>query len=241
MLPDPGSTRTPAGIVVGISGKGLESSAAAVGLGAEEAALRGLPLRLVHGSRPVGRAGSDGPAGMERRQQRGRRLVNGAARDLAARSRGRELRIVAESAPRTGLDLLLAHARTAIMLVLQREDGWDLAVGSTTRGVLAAAACPVLVTRAGLRPADEVGVLVLLDGEHDPAAALALAATEASLRRTRLTVLDRESDVAAVRALSAGARLLVVVRPDGGDVYALAAVEQARCPVLVVVPTHVGA
>lgn len=241
MLPAPRSTRTPAGIVVGIGGQGLETSAAAVRLGAEEAALRELPLHLVHGSRPGDREGSDGPAGMEHRQQRGRRLVNGAARDLAATPLGGGLQIVAESSPRTGLDLLLAYARTAVMLVLQREDGWDRPPGPTTRGVVAAAACPTLVTRSGQRPAGGVGVLVLLAEDHDPAPALALASIEASLRNVGVTVVDGGVDAAAVGDLSADAALMVVVRPDGGDTYMLGAVEQARCPVLVVAPTRVGA
>ena len=253
--------------MVGIGGKGIETYRAAVRLGAEEATLRHVPLRLVHGSRPAGQHGSAEPSGMESRQQRGRRLVNGAARDLAATPLGRNVQIRTESSPRTGTDLLLAHGRTALMLVLQRGDGGDLPVGRTTSAVTAAAGCPTLVTRSG-RTVGALGVLVVLDVEHDPAPAIALACTEASMRRIAVTVLDGRGDLRAartavlaatgddpetavrhlevaqdqwagrVRRVSRDAVLMVVVRPAEGGAPGLVAdaVEDAACPVLMVVP-----
>lgn len=192
-------TRWPPGIVVGIGGHGLETYRIAVRLGAEEAALRQVPLRLVHGSRPTGPEGSAAATAMVSRQQRGRRLVNGAARDLAGSSLGRNIQILTESSPRTAVDLLLAHGRAAVMLVLQRGDGWDVPVGPTTRAVTAAAQCPTMVTRSAEHSARDAGVLVVLDPEHDPSLAIALAFTEASLRGGAVTVLDARVDVALAR------------------------------------------
>ena len=247
MSPDRGPRPRPAGIVVGIGDRGLASYAAAVQLGAEEAVLRRLPLRLVHGSRPGGEQAVGSPAEMAARQQRGRRLVGGAARDLAGTPLGRELRIWAESSPQTGIDLLLAHARTAVMVVLQQRDGRDLPAGSTTAAVVAAADCTTVVTRSAVRAVGEVGVLVFVDAEHDPAPAIALAFDEAGLRGVAVSLLDGRVDgdaaqtgirlgraahphvavrrlevepgraAARVREISGDAALLVVVRPAPGQ------------------------
>lgn len=247
MHPDLRTTLGPAGVVVGIGEKGAETYRTAVRLGAEEATLRRVPLRLVHGSRPAGEGADATASRMASRQQRGRRLVNGAARDLARTPLGRDLRIWTESSPRTGIDLLLAHSRSAIMLVLQRGDEWDLPAGRTARAVTAAAGCATLITRTGDRAGGEAGVLVVLGAEHDPAAAIALAFTEASLRRIAVSVLDGRGDRAAARTAiqhartahpgvpvhlvdlaparsgegrreaSADAALVVVVRPADGE------------------------
>lgn len=231
---------------MGIGGQGVETYRAAVRLGAEEARLRQLSLRLVHGSRPARQGDPVSTAGMEHRQRRGRRLVNGAARDLAGTPLGRELQILTECSPQTGVDLLLAYGRTAVMLVLQRGDGWNLPAGPTTSAVTAAAGCPTLVTRSGERSASDVGVLVVRDLRHDPAPAIALALREASLRRITVTVLDGRGDGAAVRVAirdaSRVAALMVVVRPVRGEAYGpvAGAVDDARCPVLMVAPVDPG-
>lgn len=230
-------SRWPAGIVVGIGGDG-PSSRAAVRLGAEEAALRRVPLLLVHGSRPAGPGDTASPPGMHARQQRGRRLVNGAARELAGTPLGRGLQISTESSPRTGIDLLLAHSRTAVMLVVQRRDGFDLPAGATTTAVTAAAECPTLVTRSDGRSDHGAAVLLLLVPGLDAAPATALASIEAALRRVRVVVLDGCGDgvaaQAAVREASEDAALMVVARPIAAEDARL--VDAARCPVLVVAP-----
>jgi hypothetical protein len=268
MSHDDSAVRLPAGIVVGIGDQGPATYRTAVRLGAEEALLRQVPLRLVHGSSPVGPERSASRSGMEHRQQRGRRLVNGAARDLAATPLGRRLRISTESSPRSGVELLLAHARTAVMLVLQRSDGWHLPAGATTSAVSAAAGCPTFVTRSGGPLGGDVGVLVVLDPEHDPTPAIALAFLEASMRGIALTVLDARGDrpaalsaikagearaydvavrytdvkqerqVERVRNVSKDAALMVVVRPAPSEADGLVsgALDDARCPVLVVAP-----
>jgi hypothetical protein len=256
--------------VVGIGLQGAETYSTAVLLGAQEATLRQVPLRLVHGSTPGdGRPAS--PSGLQYRQQRGRRLVDGAARDLAGSRLGRFLQISTESSPRTGVELLLAHGRTAVMIVLQRGDG-HLPAG-TTSAVTAEAGCPTFVTRSGDRLAGGVGVLVVLDPEHDPAPAIALALGEASMRKVALTVLDgREDRAAACRAIrSLGAQahdvpvrhvevaparvaerardiskdvaLMVVVRPGSGEAYGPVgdAVAHAWCPVLTLAAAAAGA
>lgn len=246
MLPDLRTTLGPAGVVVGIGGHGAETYRTAVRLGAEEATLRGVPLRLVHGSRPAGEAAYATASRMASAQVRGRRLVNGAARDLARTPLGRDLRIWTESSPRTGVDLLLAHSRSAVALVLQRGDGPDQPAGRTASAVTAAAGCATFLTRTGDRSGGDVGVLVVLGAERDPAPAMALAFTEASLRGIAVSVLDGRSDRAAAwsaiqaarsshpevpvalvdvaarpgaerREVSADATLVVVVRPAAGE------------------------
>ena len=252
MPQDHGRSRPPAGVVVGIGDQGPETYGAAVRLGAEEASLRQVPLRLVHGSSPAGAEGLASRSGMEHRQQRGRRLVNGAARDLARTRLGRGLRISTESSPQTGVEVLLAQGRTAVMLVLQRAGGWLLPAGRTISAVTAASGCPTFVTRSAPAPAGDVGVLVVLDPGHDPTPLITLALTEAFLRGTALTVLhrpgDRDDALSAVRAVgeqahdipvrwtdvptarradqvrevSQGASLMVVVRPAAGEPDSLA-------------------
>jgi len=125
-----------------------------------------------------------------------------------------------------------------------------------------------LITRTGDRSGGDVGVLVVLGAEHDPAPAMALAFTEASLRRIAVSVLDGRGDRAAARTAihrahtrhpevpvhlvdvaarsderhrdaSAGATLVVVVRPADGEARGVVvhAIDGATCPVLVVAPT----
>jgi hypothetical protein len=271
-VPHDDPARLPAGIVVGIGDQGPETYRAAVRLGAEEASLRQVPLRLVHGSSPDGPARPASPSALEYRQQRGRRLVDGAARQLARTALGRDLRISTESSPRSGVELLLAYGRTAVMLVLQRGDGRHVAPGTTTSAVTAGAGCPTFVTRSGEPLAGHVGVLLVLDPVHDPAPAIALALAEASIRGIALTVLDgrgdrpgaagahqgvdvRAYDVAVrwaalgpdvpadrLRDVSTGAALMVVVRPAPDEAYGLVggALDDARCPVLMVAPVDAG-
>ncbi|GAB2577772.1 hypothetical protein [Microlunatus antarcticus] len=238
MLPDRRPRARTAEVVVGIAGHGLDGCRSAVRLGAEEARLRRLGLRLVHGSRPAGQEDHLAPSGMEWRQQRGRRLVGGAARDLAVTALGRDLAIWTESSPRTAVDLLTTHARTAVLLVLQRPDGPDDPVGLTIDAVSASAWCPTLVVRSRDRAGAGVGVLVVLDPGHDAGPALVLGATEARLRGTAVTVLDgRECSVADLEAASDGAALMVVVRPGrGAHGPVVDAIDVARCPVLTVAP-----
>jgi hypothetical protein len=194
-------TRRPPGIVVGIGGGGVEEYRTAVRLGAEEARLRQVPLRLVHGSRPALARIIVDASTMEFRQRRGRRLVNGAARELAATSVGRTIQIETESSPRTGVELLLEHARSAVMVVLQRDDR-DTAsdAGRTTTAVTADARGPTLVTRLGDRATGGLAVLVVVEPGQDPAAALTMAFAEASLRKLPLTVLGEPGGEAAVLA-----------------------------------------
>ena len=270
MSPDPRTQLGPTGVVVGIGDQGFDTVRTAVRLGAEEAALRHVSLRLVHGSRPIGQKIGAASSSMEVRQQRGRRLVNGAARELAATPLGRSIQIWTESSPQTGIDLLLAHSGTAAMLVLQRVDGL-MSAGPTTSAVMVAARCPTLVTRPSDRTLGHLGVLVLLDPEQDPAPAIALAFTEASLRGSAVTVLDGRNDPDAVRTAfrvaranhpdvlisctavsvarpaerirenSENATLIVVVRPARDQSgLAAAAIDEAACPVLAVGPVHAG-
>ncbi len=266
MSPDPRTQLGAPGVVVGIGDQALDTARAAVRLGAEEAALRHVSLRLVHGSRLIGQGTGAASSGMRFRQQRGRRLVNGAARELAATPLGRSIRIRTESSPQSGIDLLLAHSLTATMLVLQRVDG-RMPAGPTISAVMAAAECPTLVTRPSDRTTGDLGVLVLLDPEQDPAPAILLAFIEASLRSTAVTVLDGRNDPDAVRSalrrgradhpgvpvscigvgparppgrlreISGNATLIVMVRPRRDRSGLTAtALDDAACSVLMVAP-----
>ncbi len=259
MLHAPNATRSRP-VVVGISGRGLDACREAVRLGAEEAALREAPLRLVHGSLPPRGTPRSTPA-MDLRQQRGRRLVNGAAHHLLTTAVGSEVRITTESTPETGLGVLLRWSQDAELLVLQRDDGWGSSVGLTVAVVVAEAGCPTLLTSAAGSPTGDLEVLLVLADEDDPAPAVDAALVEARLRRTGLTVLEggrvarpvdevlrrsaSKQDVAVhrvrtdpdrgaqqVRELSRAAALMVVLRDADGGRGTLVAADDARCPVL---------
>ncbi|MER7816241.1 universal stress protein [Streptomyces sp. NPDC096153] len=141
-------------ITAGVDGS--PESRAAVHWAAREAALRGLPLRLVHAWlwQPL-----DVPIVQDREAQA--RSAESLVREAKSEITGRypDVRVSAEVVPDTAVAALLDESERASMLVLgSRGHGAIVGfiVGSYGQQVIASAACPVVAVRA---PA----------GEEDPA------------------------------------------------------------------------
>lgn len=147
-------------LVVGVDGS--EASLRAVDWAADEAALRGVPLRLVYASlwelphsrlrssegTPIeGAALAEGLGGSSE-QVTADRIVDGAAR--RAQRRQADLKVSTEVLPEEPVPALLREGRTASALVLGsrgRSGIAELLLGSVSLAVAARADCPVIVLR----------------------------------------------------------------------------------------------
>ena len=130
-------------VLVGIDGSGR--SLAAADWAAREAALRGVPLRLVNASPPLPGDAVPAPA-VQTLHDVGERMLQRAIADLGARHP--ELRVRGEQTADAPAVALLGAARGAELLVIgvRGSGGFDgLAVGSVALRVAAAAACPVVL------------------------------------------------------------------------------------------------
>ncbi|MEV7061710.1 universal stress protein [Streptomyces collinus] len=136
-------------VVVGVDGS--EPSLRAVDWAADEAALRGLPLRVVYASlweryeRAVFATGGD----------RSEQILNGvfvAAAHERARKRVPDLKVSTQVIPDGPTPVLVREARKASVLVLGsrgRGDVAELLLGSVSLTVAGRADCPVIVVRGG--------------------------------------------------------------------------------------------
>lgn len=146
-------------VVVGIDGS--PESRAAGEWAAQEAELRGLPLRLVHAAEAPAPGSADLPVAFLWRQG-GEEALRHTEADLAAR----HPRVTTSSVQVTGsaaAALLSASATAGLLVVGARgEGGFDgLAVGSTALEVASGASCPVVVVPkdpSAVRPEAEVAV-----------------------------------------------------------------------------------
>ncbi|MFE7110428.1 universal stress protein [Streptomyces sp. NPDC057575] len=170
---------------------GTESSLRAVDWAADEAALRGLPLRLVCVSRPVRYEGAALALALGRPSERelaGR--VAGSAAERVHRRRP-EVDVSAEVTPGDAVIALLREGRHAEALITgERGRGGPagLLLGSVSLAVAARAPCPVVVVR-GDRPGIEGGHGRILLGVGDPGqgpAAVRFAFREAGARECEL-------------------------------------------------------
>ncbi len=190
-------------LVVGVDGS--EPSLRAVDWAADEAALRGVPLRLVYASlwelphsrlRSSGGTPIEGPAlatglGRSSEQVLADTIVEAAAK--RAHRREVDVKISTEVLPEEPVPALLRESRTASALVLgSRGRGGiaELLLGSVRLAVAARADCPVIVLRGGHdNRADSVmrGPVVLGVGEEqENPAAVRFAFQEAAQRRVPL-------------------------------------------------------
>jgi nucleotide-binding universal stress UspA family protein len=129
-------------VLAGIDGS--EHSVAAADWAAREAALRGVPVRLVHAS-PLPGPAVPGPA-VDRLHDIGARTLQRVVTDLGDRYPDVEVR--GEQTDEAPAAALLAAARHAGLLVVgtRGAGGFDgLSVGSVALRVAAAAACPVVL------------------------------------------------------------------------------------------------
>lgn len=135
-------------LVVGVDGS--ESSLRAVDWATDEAALRGVPLRLVYASlweRYEGAALAEG-VGRPSEQVMADDIVEAAAR--RAHRRAPEVKVTTEVLPDDAASVLLNEAHTAAALVVGsrgRSGLAELLLGSVGLTVAGRAACPVIVLR----------------------------------------------------------------------------------------------
>jgi nucleotide-binding universal stress UspA family protein len=175
-------------LVVGVDGS--ESSLRAVDWAADEAALRGLPLRLVHASLWEQYESATG-RGRSSEQMLADAIVEAAAE--RAHRREVDVKISTEVVPEEPVPVLLREGRTAFALVLgSRGRGGiaELLLGSVGLAIAARADCPVIVLRGGHgnRTSSTMrGRVVLGIGEEpENSAAVRFAFEEAAERRVSL-------------------------------------------------------
>ncbi|MFF8395250.1 universal stress protein [Streptomyces sp. NPDC016172] len=197
---------------------GSEGAAAAADWAAREAALRGVPLRLLHASPPLPGTAVPGPVA-DRLRHMGARLLQRTVAELT--DRYPDLQVEDAQADDPPACALLTAARDAGLLVVgtRGTGGFEgLAVGSVALRTAAAAPCPVVFVphRPGAfiegTPAAGRGRQVVLGFDaHRPVgevAAFAFSAAEA--RKARLRVVQAW----AFPAESVSPRTLVVTEED---------------------------
>lgn len=141
-------------VVVGVDGS--EPSLRAVDWAADEAALRGLPLRVVYASLWERYEHAVFATGGDRSEQ----ILNGvfvAAAAERARTRIPDLQISTQVIPDGPTPVLVREARNASVLVLGyrgRGDVAELLLGSVSLTVAGRADCPVIVVRGGHNEGD---------------------------------------------------------------------------------------
>ncbi|MFE7896889.1 universal stress protein [Streptomyces sp. NPDC057424] len=203
-------------VLAGIDGSGC--AAAAADWAAREAALRGVPLRLLHASPPLPGSVVPGPA-LDRLHRMGTRLLQRTAADLA--DRYPDLRVECEQADDAPAGALLTAARAAGLLVVgtRGTGGFEgLAVGSVALRTAAAAPCPVVFVPPRPRAfaeesptAHSTGQVVLGFDAHRPVGEVAdFAFSAAGARAVRLHVVQAW----AFPAESVSSRTLVVTEED---------------------------
>ncbi|MFF2514576.1 universal stress protein [Streptomyces sp. NPDC058086] len=179
-------------LVVGVDGS--ESSLRAVDWATDEAALRGVPLRLVYASLWERYEGAALAEGVDRpsEQVMADNIVEAAAR--RAHRRAPELKVSTDILPDDAASVLLNEAHTAVALVVGSRGRGGLAellLGSVGLKVAGRAACPVIVLRGDQDNQARAGThrrVVLGVGEGPHAAEVTRFAFEEA--ETRKAALD---------------------------------------------------
>ncbi|GAQ50383.1 universal stress protein [Streptomyces acidiscabies] len=169
-------------VVVGVDGS--ESSLRAVDFAADEAALRGAPLRLVHASLWERYEGSSLAENLGRPAERVTAEDILRTAEQRATLRGPGLEVSLDVLPEEPEYALIREGRDASLLVVGTRGRGGLAellLGSVSLAVAARAACPVIVVRGDHDPQRRVVVGI---GERE--AALDFAVQEARLRHATL-------------------------------------------------------
>jgi nucleotide-binding universal stress UspA family protein len=189
-------------VVVGVDGSA--ASDAAVHWAADEAAMRGLPIKLINVVAPTLLSSAAAPNHTIRQDQldQARQILDQARRvvDEAPGEKPRD--ILTELRYASVVPTLVDASSDAQMIVIGRNglSGWAPDVpGSVTSGLLHHAHCPVAVLHAPESAQHEIAqdapILVGIDGSAASEAAVALAFDEAARRRVPLVVLHAWSDV----------------------------------------------
>ncbi|GHK01432.1 universal stress protein [Streptomyces sp. NPDC003753] len=217
-------------ITVGVDGS-PESVAAAAWAG-REAVRRGLPLRIVHAWQWQAldvaiAADEDAQAGWARE------VVDAARGTLTERHP--ELTVTAEALQQAPVDSLVDEAATAELLVLgSRGHGAVVGflIGSVGQQVIAESTRPVVLVRAGDRPAAEAAGRDIVVGQHggpdDSAPALALAFETAAARGAAVRVV-RAWSLPPVFAYSPGS-LKLLDEAGGLEQFERKALDEALRP-----------
>jgi nucleotide-binding universal stress UspA family protein len=199
-------------IVVGADGS--DHSLRAVQWAAEEAALRGQPLRIVHAAAPwLYDPVADPHLGAVREWllSSGEEVV--AEATAAARARAPDIAVGGAAVPGGAAKALLEHSRDATMVVLGGHGVGTVAgllLGSTALQVVVHTSVPAVVVRH-LEPAVRQEVAVGVDGSAVGEAALAFAFEEAALRKARLRAIHVWSDA---RSAGSGEMTPLVYDPE---------------------------
>jgi nucleotide-binding universal stress UspA family protein len=197
------STTKRYGIIVGVDGS--PESDAAVNWAAHDAAIRGLPLTVVHVESPAAATWSQAPALEEspsEQQAEGRSLLAHAstiARDAIADTA--QVHVTGELlSSSTPVPTLVDQSKDAELIVVGSRGRGALSrsiLGSVSAGLIRHAHCPVALIRDGDRqtPHPAQGpVLVGIDGATSDLAT-AIAFEEASLRQAELIALHAWNDI----------------------------------------------
>jgi nucleotide-binding universal stress UspA family protein len=193
------STAKRYGVIVGIDGS--PESDAAVAWAAHDAALRGVPLTVVHVESPATATWSQAPTleeSPEEQRAEGRNLLTHAAniaRDAVAGTA--QIHITGEllSAP-SPVPTLVDHSTDAELIVVGSRGRGALSrsvIGSVSAGLIRHAHCAVALIRDDPTPL-QGPVLVGIDGSTSDLAT-AVAFEEASLRHTDVVALHSWNDV----------------------------------------------
>ncbi len=194
------STTKRYGIIVGVDGS--PESEAAVGWAAHDAAIRGLPLTLVHVASPAAATWSQAAVleeSPEEQQAEGRRLLAHAstiARDAVGDTAQIHINGEVLSSSATVPTLVEQSTDADLMVVGSRGRGAlsRSIIGSVSSGLIRHAHCPVALIRDQSPPHAEAPVLVGIDGSTSDLAT-AIAFEEASLRHADLMALHAWNDV----------------------------------------------
>ncbi len=187
-------------IVVGVDGSA--PSAAAITWAAQNAATRGVPLRLVHVVPPFVPASSpiDIPIDyLQAEEDQARRIVED-ARKLAteAASAHHILQISTEVITAPIVATLVELSKTAEMVVVGCVGEGAVArvlLGSVSSGLVHHAHCPVAIIHTERTPSPQAPVLVGIDGSPASEQATAIAFDEASRRGVDLVALHAWTDM----------------------------------------------
>ncbi|MFC9130361.1 universal stress protein [Streptomyces sp. NPDC057099] len=204
-------------VLAGIDGSAHSSAAA--DWAAREAALRGVPLRLIHASPPLPGTAVPVPA-VDRLRHVGERMLQRAVTDLSERYPDLEVR--GEQTDDAPVSALVAAARAAGLLVvgMRGTGGFEgLAVGSVALRMAMAAPCPVVLVPQGRAGAFGEGmhvahgaarVVVGFDAHHPVSEVADFAFSAAEARGAGLRVIQAW----AFPADSVSPRTLAVTEED---------------------------
>ena len=195
------SKKTGYGVIVGVDGSA--ASDAAVVWGAHDAALRGVPLTLMHVTSPVAPTWAQAPL-LERlqgwQQQEGRNTLANACK--IAEDTGihvARIEINAELLISATVPTLIDRSRDADVIAVGTDGRGAIdrgLLGSVSSGLVRHAHCPVAVIREqpALPQPSQGPVLVGIDGSPSSTLAIKTAFEEASYRRADLVALHTWSD-----------------------------------------------